>query len=86
LAKHRRRDGYWRVYHLAHTRERDGTVSDIVSLVRENRPPPRRRGTRGRRRVHSWEKLVCIAWNVGVRNRLRCTKELGMEVKPIISN
>ena len=62
MQEHRRREGYWRVYHLAHTHERDATVADIVSLVMENRPPPRRRRTRrGRKRVHSWDKLVCIS-------------------------
>jgi IS5 family transposase len=33
-----------------------------------------------------WGLILCIAWNVKVWNRIRCAKELGMEVKPIISN
>jgi len=55
------RDTGWRVYHLAHTRERDELVRDIVTLVKENEPPARQRRTkRGRKRVHSWKKLVCM--------------------------
>ncbi len=61
MSTHRRREGYWRVYHLAHTRERDELVRDIVTLVRENEPPRRQRRTkRGRKKVHSWQKLICI--------------------------
>jgi hypothetical protein len=61
LTTHRRREGYWRVYHLACIRERDELVRDIVTLVKENEPPARQRRTkRGRKRVHSWQKLVCI--------------------------
>lgn len=33
-----------------------------------------------------WGLILCIAWNVKVWNRIRCAKELGMEVKPIIPN
>jgi hypothetical protein len=64
--KHRRRDGYWRSYHLAHTLELDAVTSSIVRLVKGSEPPCKVRRTkkgkkrRGRRRVHSWEKLVCI--------------------------
>jgi hypothetical protein len=36
---HRRRDGYWTYYHLAHTQEKDSLVANIVSLVNENKPP-----------------------------------------------
>jgi hypothetical protein len=65
--KHKRKDGYWLYYHLAHTLERDTVIGNIVYLVKENPPTPvcsknassssRRRG---RKPVHSWEKLVCI--------------------------
>ena len=61
--KHRRRDGYWRSYHLAHTLELDAVTSSIVRLVKESEPPCKVRRTRrrrGRRPVHSWEKLLCI--------------------------
>jgi hypothetical protein len=58
---HRRRDGYWTYYHLAHTHEKDSIVENIVSLVKENKPPVKpKRTKRGRKPVHSWEKLVCI--------------------------
>jgi hypothetical protein len=58
---HRRRGGYWRVYHLAHTLEVDSLVRDIVVLVKECCPSVRvRLSGRGRRPVHSWEKMVCI--------------------------
>jgi DDE family transposase len=59
--KHNRRDGYWKVYHQAHTHELDALVSGIVSLVKENEPPSKvKRTRRGRKPVHSWEKLVCV--------------------------
>ena len=55
------RDTGWRVYNLACIRERDELVRDIVTLVKENEPPARQRRTkRGRKRVHSWKKLVCM--------------------------
>jgi len=58
---HRRREGYWTYYHLAHTQEKDSIVANIVSLVKENKPPVKpKRTRRGRKPVHSWEKLVCI--------------------------
>ncbi len=58
--KHQRRDGYWRVYHLAHTRELDSLVRDIVGLVKESKPVKPKRIRRGRTPFHSWEKLVAI--------------------------
>jgi hypothetical protein len=59
--KHRRRDGYWKYYHLAHTQELASITANIVSLVKENKPPVRpKRTNRGRKPVHSWEKLVSI--------------------------
>jgi hypothetical protein len=59
--EHRRREGYWKYYHLAHTQERDSIVRNIVSLVKENNPPVKpKRTKRGRKPVHSWDKLVCI--------------------------
>jgi len=49
------------VYHLAHTLELDSLVRDIVVLVKECCPPVRvKLSRRGRRPVHSWEKMVCI--------------------------
>jgi len=61
LAKHHRRDGYWKAYHLAHTLELDSVVENIIGLVKENKPPVKVRYTRrGRKTIHSWEKLVCI--------------------------
>ena len=64
--KHKRKDGYWLYYHLAHTVERDTVIGNIVYLVKENPPLPcsknvsRSSNRRGRKPVHSWEKLVCI--------------------------
>ena len=61
--KHKRKDGYWLYYHLAHTVERDTVIGNIVYLVKENPPPCSknvRSSRRGRKPVHSWEKLVCI--------------------------
>jgi hypothetical protein len=53
--------GYWTYYRPAHTQEKDGLVANIVSLVRQNKPPVKpKRTKRGRKPVHSWEKLVCI--------------------------
>lgn len=58
---HRRRDGYWKSYHLAHTLELDAVTSAIVGLVKESKPPAKvRRTRRGKRPIHSWEKLVCV--------------------------
>ncbi|MHB8566706.1 MAG: transposase [Nitrososphaerales archaeon] len=58
--EHRRREDYWKYYHLAHTQEKDSVVANIVSLVKENKPPVKpKRTRRGRKPVHSWEKLVC---------------------------
>ena len=37
--KHKRKDGYWLYYHLAHTLERDTVIGNIVYLVKENPPP-----------------------------------------------
>ena len=36
--KHKRKDGYWLYYHLAHTVERDTVIGNIVYLVKENPP------------------------------------------------
>ena len=52
-------------YHLAHTLERDTVIENIVYLVKENPPPACSKNAssssrRGRKPVHSWEKLVCI--------------------------
>lgn len=60
MSKHNRRDGYWKYYHLAHTLEKNPIVSNIVSLVKENPPPRQKKSNRGRKQVHSWEKMVCI--------------------------
>lgn len=61
--KHKRKDGYWLYYHLAHTVERDTVIENIVYLVKENPPlcsNVSSNSRRGRKPVHSWEKLVCI--------------------------
>jgi hypothetical protein len=38
-------------------------IKNIVSLVKENPParPKKKKSKRGRKPVHSWEKLVCIS-------------------------
>jgi hypothetical protein len=60
-SKHKRKDGYWPYYHLAHTLERDTLVRNIASLVMENPPPrPEKKSRKGKKPVHSWEKMVCI--------------------------
>jgi hypothetical protein len=49
------------VYHLAHTLELDSLVRDIVVLVWECCHPVRvKLSRRGRRPIHSWEKMVCL--------------------------
>ena len=63
--KHKRKDGYWLYYHLAHTLERNTVIGNIVYLVKENSPLSCSKNVsnssnRGRKSVHSWEKLVCI--------------------------
>jgi hypothetical protein len=36
-------------------------IKNIVSLAKENPPVrPKKKSTRGKKPVHSWEKLVCI--------------------------
>jgi hypothetical protein len=60
--KHKRKDGYWLYYHLAHTVERDTVIENIVYLVKENPPLCSKNvsSSRGRKPVHLWEKLVFI--------------------------
>ncbi len=60
MSDHNRRDGYWKYYHLAHTLEKDAVVRNIVALVKENPPPRQKKSNRGRKPVHSWEKMICI--------------------------
>jgi hypothetical protein len=63
MSNHNRRGGYWRQYHLAHTLELDALVDGIVSLVKESGLPDeykRSRRGRGRRLIHSREKLVVL--------------------------
>jgi hypothetical protein len=45
-----------------------------------------RTGERKRGCQERWGIMLCIAWNARVWNRLRCAKELGIEVKPILRN
>lgn len=65
MSNHKRRDGYWKYYHLAHTQERSFLVDNIVSLVSENLPPAsqkkKKNKTRvGRKQIHSRAKMYCI--------------------------
>ena len=61
MYKHKRRDGYWRYYHLAHTQERDFLVNKIIFLVNQNLPPASKKNSRrGRKPVHSRAKMYCI--------------------------
>ena len=60
MPKHKRRRSYWKYYHLAHTLENDAIVRYIVALVKENPPPYPKKSNRGRKPIHSWEKMVCI--------------------------
>jgi hypothetical protein len=63
-SKHKRKDDYWSYYHLAHTLERDMLIKNIVSLVKENPHPcskkKKKKSTRGRKPVRSWDKPVSI--------------------------
>ena len=61
VSKHKRRDGYWKYYHLAHTQERDFLAHHIVFLVNENPPPIQKKKSKlGRKLVHSKTKMYCI--------------------------
>lgn len=61
MCKHKRRDGYWKYYHLAHTQERQFLVDNIVSLVNQNPPAAKKkRSKRGKKQVHSRTKMHCI--------------------------
>lgn len=57
--KHRRMDGYWRIYHLAHTRETVVFQKRLLHAVRRAESPwPIQR--RGKPPTHSWEKMVFL--------------------------
>ncbi len=60
MSDHNRRDGYWKYYHLAHTQEKDAIIKNIVDHVKENPPDRARKSNKGKKPVHSWEKMVCI--------------------------
>ena len=61
--KHTRMDGYWRIYHLAHTREEAVFRKSLLQILGRMGSPwpssPMRR--RGRPPTHSWEKMVFLA-------------------------
>ena len=60
-SKHKRRYGYWKYYHLAHTQELQFLVEHIVSLVGQNPLPVRhKKSRRGKKPVHSRNKMSCI--------------------------
>ena len=53
LGEMKRRNGYWRSYHLEHTLELDIIVREIVALVKEVEPPVQVRKTKhGRMPYH----------------------------------
>ena len=59
MAKKNRRVGYWRYYHLAHSRMFQRVLEAVISLVEEaSEPYPRLR--RGRPPVHSSRKMAVI--------------------------
>lgn len=61
MSQHKRRDGYWKYYHLAHTQERQFLVDNIVSLVNQNLPPTKKKKSKcGRKPIHSRAKMYCI--------------------------
>ena len=62
-----RRDGYWKYYHLAHTRELDFLVDIVVFLIGQN-PPAQKIHARGRRKVHSDSKMHCVCILMVVMN------------------
>lgn len=57
--KHNRRNGYWRLYDLAHSKELPEVVDKLTGLVDEAGDPWLKAG-RGRRPVHSPRKMVVI--------------------------
>ncbi len=58
-SRHRRRDGYWRLYDFAHSKELNVAVDLLVRLVDEA-GDPYCHGRRGRRLVHSPRKMAVI--------------------------
>jgi len=57
--KHKRRDRYWQLYDLAHSKELPEVIDKLARLVEEAGDPwPKAR--RGRRPVHSASKMVVI--------------------------
>jgi hypothetical protein len=62
--EHRRRGGYWRVYHLAHTLELDSLVKDIVGLVKECCPPVRVRLSRRKRCFEAVRRIIHIKYHI----------------------
>jgi len=81
--KHIRMDGYWRIYHLAHTREEKVFRKRLLQIVRRTGPPsssPMRR--RGRPPIHSWEKMVfLVALMVHLDCPLRTMESLAPTLK-----
>lgn len=59
MAKKNRRVGYWRYYHLAHSREFQRVLEAVISLVDEAGKPWPKPG-RGRPPVHSSVKMAVI--------------------------
>jgi len=60
MSNHKRRDGYWKYYHAAHTLELGFLLSNIVSLIMENPCPVAAGPGPGRPAVHSRDKLACL--------------------------
>ncbi len=61
MTEHKRRDGYWKYYHAAHTQEMVFLLSNIVSLIVENPCPVKKVSSGpGRPTVHSRDKLACL--------------------------
>jgi len=57
--KHKRRDRYWKLYDLAHSKELPAVINELARLVDESGDPwPK--SNRGRRPVHSSRKMVVI--------------------------
>ncbi len=60
MTEHKRRNGYWKYYHAAHTQEMVFLLSNIVSLIVENPCPVKVGSGPGRPIVHSRDKLACL--------------------------
>ena len=77
-------DGYWRIYHLAHTRKAAAFQRSLLKTIRRMGSPWSPRPIRGRGRLptHSWEKVVfLIAFMVHLDCPLRAMESLASTLR-----